>query len=151
MLKLKIPPPIYLLLATGIMWLLDHYLPIKELITAPWNNIGLVFVILGLSSDGMSLVQFFRAHTTMNPIHPENTDKLVTTGMYRFTRNPMYVGLVLLLLGWAIFLGSLLPFIMLPIFMVVMTKQQIIPEEHILEHKFGQQYRDYKLAVKRWL
>ncbi|PHS26434.1 MAG: isoprenylcysteine carboxyl methyltransferase [Methylophaga sp.] len=132
------------------MWLLDSYLPIIKLISNPWNKAGFIFVILGLSSDGVSLVQFFRAHTTMNPIHPENADKLVTTGMYRFTRNPMYVGLVLLLLGWAIFLGSLLPFMMLPIFIVVMTNQQIIPEEQILEQKFGQQYRDFKYKVRRW-
>lgn len=133
------------------MWLLDSYLPIIELISTPWNKLGFLFVIIGLSYDGLSLIQFFRAHTTMNPIHPENTHNLVTTGMYRFTRNPMYIGLLSLLTGWAIWLGSLSPFIMLPIFIVIMTRQQIIPEEKILEQKFGQAYKNYKNEVNRWL
>ena len=150
MLKLKIPPPIYLLFSAGIMWLLDNYLPIIELISTPWNKMGFLFVIIGLSSDGMSLMQFFRAHTTMNPLHPENAEHLVTTGMYRFTRNPMYIGLLSLLIGWALLLGSLSPFIMLPIFMTIMTRQQIIPEERILQQKFGQQYSEYRSSVRRW-
>ncbi len=151
MLKLKIPPPIYLLAVAGLMWLLDHHVPIIELTSSPWNKLGLLLMVVGLSSDGTSLLQFLRAHTTINPFHPENTKKLVTTGMYKLSRNPMYIGLLFLLTGWAIFLGSLSPFIMLPIFMTVMTIQQIIPEEQILEQKFGQQYRDYKQSVRRWL
>jgi protein-S-isoprenylcysteine O-methyltransferase Ste14 len=149
-LKLKIPPPIYLLLTAGIMWLLDSSFPIIELISTPWNKLGFLFVIVGLSSDGMSLIQFFRAHTTMNPLHPEKAENLVTTGMYRFTRNPMYVGLLSLLLGWAILLGSLSVFTMLPLFMWIMTVQQIIPEEQILEKKFGQKYSEYRSSVRRW-
>jgi protein-S-isoprenylcysteine O-methyltransferase Ste14 len=133
------------------MWLLNRYLPIIELISTPWNKIGFALIIAGLCSDGTSLIQFFSAHTTVNPLHPERTEKLVKTGTYRFTRNPMYVGLLLLLTGWGVLLGSLSPFIMLPVFIWVMTIGQIIPEEKILEQKFGQQYLDYKLAVKRWL
>ena len=151
MLQLKIPPPVYLLLAALCMWLLDRYFPIIELIHAPWNKVGFLFVILGMTSDGSSLVQFFRAHTTMNPLHPENTKKLVTTGMYSLTRNPMYLGLVSVLFGWGVILASLSTFIILPLFVWVMTVQQIIPEEQILEQKFGQDYLDYKIAVKRWL
>ncbi len=151
MLQLKVPPPVYLLIAALCMWSLDRFFPIIELINTPWNKVGFLFVILGLSSDGSSLVQFFRAHTTMNPLHPEKTEKLVTTGMYSLTRNPMYLGLVGVLLGWGIILGSLSSFVILPLFIWVMTVQQIIPEEKILEHKFGQEYIDYKTSVKRWL
>ncbi|RKZ83311.1 MAG: isoprenylcysteine carboxylmethyltransferase family protein, partial [Gammaproteobacteria bacterium] len=84
-------------------------------------------------------------------IHPENTKQLVTTGTYRFTRNPMYVGLLFLLIGWTILLGSLSPILMLPVFIWIITIEQIIPEEKILEQKFGQKYLDYKNAVNRWI
>ena len=150
MLKLKIPPPIYMLLTAGLMWWLDGFLPVMEVITDPWSKLGLIFIVMALFTDGLSLLQFFRAHTTINPLHPEKAEHLVITGMYRFTRNPMYVGLLLLLVGWAVLLGSLTAFIMLPIFVMILTDQQVIPEEEILEQKFGQQYLYYKKSVKRW-
>jgi len=151
MLKLKIPPPIYLLLIVGAMWLLDHFFPIINLISEPWNKLGFLAIIFALITDGMSLIAFFRFHTTINPVHPENTKILVTTGTYQYTRNPMYVGLLFVLVGWAILLGSLSPVFMLPVFIWIITVEQIIPEEEILEQKFGQKYRDYKNAVNRWL
>jgi len=151
MIKLKIPPPIYMLLMATVMWGLDYYYPVIDLLTTPWNRLGLIVIFFAMFADGMSLLQFLRVHTTINPIHPEKTKTLVTTGMYRFTRNPMYVGLLLVLIGWGIILGSLMPFFVLPIFITILTIEQIIPEERILEQKFGQQYRDYKASVNRWL
>jgi protein-S-isoprenylcysteine O-methyltransferase Ste14 len=151
MLKLKIPPPVYLLLITGAMWLLDHFFPIINLISAPWNKLGFLPIIFALFMDGMSLIQFFREHTTINPIHPENTKTLVTTGTYRYTRNPMYAGLLFLLIGWTILLGSLSPVFMLPVFIWIITIEQIIPEEKVLEQKFGEKYRVYKNSVNRWI
>ena len=150
MLELKIPPPVYLLLTGGAMWLLDSFLPVTEMIASPWNRLGYIFIILALLTDGTSLVQFFRSHTTMNPVRPGKAKNLVTTGMYQITRNPMYVGLLFLLIGWGFLLGSFSPFLLLPIFIFLITTQQIIPEERILEEKFGQEYRDYKESVNRW-
>ena len=150
MLELKIPPPVYLLLTGGAMWLLDSFLPVTEMIPSPWNRLGYIFIILALLTDGTSLMQFFRSHTTMNPVRPEKAKNLVTTGMYQITRNPMYIGLLFLLIGWVFLLGSFSPFLLLPIFIFLITTQQIIPEERILEEKFGQEYRDYKKAVNRW-
>jgi len=140
-----------MLIMAGLMWLLDRFLPMANLISAPWNQIGILVMFMAIFTDGLSLIQFFRVHTSINPIHPEKAKFLVTTGMYRRTRNPMYLGLLVLLIGLAIFLGSLSPVIVLPIFIVTLTVQQIIPEEKILEQKFGQQYIDYKLSVKRWV
>jgi len=151
MFQLKIPPPVYMLLAAGIMWLLDQFMPISILFIEPWNSVGFLFMFAAMFTDGFSLLQFFRLHTSINPLHPEKAQTLVTTGMYRFSRNPMYFGLLLLLVGLAIYLASLSPFIILPLFIVTLTKQQIIPEEIILEQKFGQDYRDYKQSVRRWL
>jgi len=151
MFKLKIPPPIYMLLTVGLMWCFHRFFPMFELISAPWNQFGIVIMFVALFTDGLSLLQFFRVHTSINPLRPEKASTLVTTGMYRLTRNPMYMGLLLLLVGWGVFLGSLLPFACIPLFIFVLTRQQIIPEELILEQKFGQQYHDYKVSVRRWL
>ena len=82
---------------------------------------------------------------------PENTQILVTTGMYRFSRNPMYLGLLLLLTGWSIYLGAVSAILLLPLFVLVLTKMQIQPEEIILEELFGQSYIEYKLKVHRWI
>ncbi len=150
MLRLKIPPPVYMLFTGSVMWLLDHYFPLLTIIPSPWNLLGLVLIVVALLTDGASLLQFIRAHTTINPLHPEKTKHLVTTGPYSYTRNPMYLGLLILLAGWGIWLGSLTPFFMLPVFAWLLTSQQIIPEERILEQKFGQAYRDYKSRVRRW-
>lgn len=117
----------------------------------PWNKLGLALIAGALMLDLSSLFLFIKRKTTPNPFSPENASKLVTSGMYRFTRNPMYVGLALLLTGWAIYLGSLSPFLLIPLFVVVLTVQQIIPEEKILEEKFGKEYLDYKQSVRRWL
>jgi len=151
MLQLKIPPPAYALMIGILMWLLDRHLPITHWIGSPWNKGGILLILVAFSMDFSSLFVFFRKHTTPNPFHPENATKLVTSGLYRYTRNPMYVGLLIILTGYAIWLGSLSPFLLLPLFFWLITTQQILPEEKILEQKFGQEYLDYKKRVKRWL
>ena len=133
------------------MWLLNKHMPVIELLSPPWNKLGFVFMAVAAFLDGTAVLQFFRTHTTINPLRPEKAEKLVITGMYRYSRNPMYVGLLFLLIGWAILLGSLSPFILLPIFIAIMNRQQIIPEEEILELKFGHQYKSYMESVNRWL
>lgn len=150
-LKLKIPPPVYLLVFAGLMWLSNQWLPLVELFSAPWNKLGLGLIAVAVVVDFWSLGLFFRAHTTFNPIHPERTHALVTTGTYRYTRNPMYVGMLIILSGWGVWLGSVSPFLLLPVFVWVLTVQQIIPEEIMLEQKFGDAYLGYKARVVRWL
>ncbi len=151
MLKLKIPPPVYLLIIGVIMWLLHRQLPIVTFFSAPWTRLGYVSIAFALLIDITALIQFFRAHTTFNPLKPKQSAHLVTTGLYRFSRNPMYLGLLFWLIGWGILLGSLSPFLMLPIFIWLITIQQIIPEERILSGKFAGQYQAYQQSVRRWL
>lgn len=151
MLKLKIPPLLYMFMMAVVMWLLDQYLPIYNLIASPWNMLGLVFITLAIVADGVLLLQFFHINTSISPLHPDRVNSLVVTGLYRWSRNPMYLGFLLVLFGWATVLASVSPFIVLPLFMIILTVQQIIPEEIILEQKFGQEYRDYKSAVRRWI
>lgn len=150
-LQLKIPPPVYLLVFAGVMWLAVRYWPGFTLFDPPWNLAGGLLVLVALSMDFWSLGLFFRAHTTFNPIHPERTSHLVTDGPYRRTRNPMYVGMLMILAGWGIYLAVLTPFLLLPVFVWVLTVQQVIPEEQALEARFGDAYRAYQQQVPRWL
>ena len=150
-LELKIPPPVYALFIGFLMWLLNKYIPIAYLIGSPWNKIGIVIIIIAGSFDLWSLFLFLKKHTTPNPMKPENTTGLVVNGLYQYTRNPMYVGLLTILMGYAIWLGSLTPFLVLPLFYCLITEMQIKPEESVLIKKFGEDYQAYKNSVRRWL
>ncbi|MEA3301771.1 MAG: isoprenylcysteine carboxylmethyltransferase family protein [Pseudomonadota bacterium] len=147
----KIFPPIIAIIVALIMWLLQRYVPLMVLIPVEWRGVALLFVAIALIIDLWSLYLFFRAKTTFHPLKLDNTSALVTSGMYRFTRNPMYLGLLLLLTGMAIWLGGLTPFLMLPLFVWILNNRQIIHEERILEEKFEQHYLEYKQKVRRWL
>ncbi|WP_299880715.1 isoprenylcysteine carboxylmethyltransferase family protein [uncultured Cocleimonas sp.] len=151
MLQLKIPPPVYAISIAIIMWLLSKYIPIVELIQSPWNKIGLGIIIIAACFDVWSLFLFLKKHTTPNPMKPENTTGIVTKGLYQYSRNPMYLGLLIILFGFGIWLGSLSPFLMLPMFYWLITEMQIKPEERMLEQKFGKEYLDFKNRVRRWL
>ncbi len=150
-LELKIPPPVYAIFIAVIMWFLHKHLPVFQIFNAPWNKIGLGMIMLAVSLDVYSLFLFLKKRTTPNPMKPENTSELVSSGLYKFSRNPMYVGLLIILTGFAVWMGSLISFVMLPVFYWVITEMQIKPEERLLEVKFGQVYLDYKKKVRRWL
>lgn len=149
--QLKIPPPVYLLLFLGLIWLLHRYLPLGTVLLPPWNRLGWGLIGVAVLMDFWSLGLFFRAHTTFNPMHPERTRALVTTGPYRYTRNPMYVGMLVILTGWALVLGSVTPWLCLPLFVAVLTVQQIVPEEKRLAETFGNAYLAYQQRTPRWL
>ena len=148
--KLKIPPPVYMLIFAALMWQLSLSLP---LYCWPFNSqtIGIIIMLLGGVIDFSSLIGFIISKTSINPMKPENTQTIVSSGMYKFSRNPMYLGLLLLLTGWSLYLGTLAAVLLLPLFVLTLTIMQIEPEEKILEEKFGQQYLDYKNKVRRWL
>ena len=150
-LKLKIPPPVYALSIAIMMWLLNQYLPIAQLIEAPFNRLGLGIIVVAGTFDLWSLFLFFKKHTTSNPMKPENTTGLVVTGLYKISRNPMYVGLLIMLFGYAVWLGSVTPFFVIPLFYWVITVMQIKPEEELLLEKFGDDYQSYKDRVRRWI
>ncbi len=151
MLKLRIPPPIYALTIASLMWLLNSFSPIAVLFSDPWNKVGWLFIVVGLIIDLWSVGLFWKQKTTVNPLKPDNSNSIVITGFYQYSRNPMYLGMLSILLGVALLLGSLSPFIGLPLFVLLITTQQIIPEEMTLTNKFGQEYLDYKHRVRRWL
>lgn len=150
-LELKIPPPVYALSIGLLMWLLNKYIPVTHFIESPWNKIGIAVIVVAGSFDLWSLFLFLKKRTTPNPMKPENTTGLVVNGLYKYSRNPMYVGLLIILTGYAIWLGSLTPFLVLPLFYWAITEMQIKPEERVLTDKFGEDYQTYKNSVRRWL
>jgi len=151
MLKTKIPSPAYMLTFASMMWLLDKHFSLFNWMNGPWNKFGLIIIGAAIVLDFWSLFIFYLAKTTPNPMSPSNTNYLVTSGLYRYSTNPMYLGLLVMLIGWVFYLGSLGPLLMLPLFVWTLTKQQIIPEEAILKEKFGQEYRNYQRRVRSWI
>ena len=105
---------------------------------------GLVFAVAGM-------IAFRNAMTTFNPMQPGAASVLVTSGAYRLSRNPMYIGLLLTLAGWAVFLSHTLAVLFLPAFVAYMNRFQISPEEKALSSKFGKEFAAYKQSVRRWL
>jgi protein-S-isoprenylcysteine O-methyltransferase Ste14 len=151
MLSLRIPPPIWTLLGGATMWLLHRFLPVLDLWRTPWTGLGWCLMAAAVLPMLAALNRFQRAGTTVDPRDPRKATALVTGGVYRWSRNPMYLGLTLLLVGWAIHLGSLSPLLVPPLFALVISRVQILPEERILSERFGDDYERYCRSVGRWL
>jgi protein-S-isoprenylcysteine O-methyltransferase Ste14 len=149
--KPRVPPPIIWLLAAVLMWVLHPWMPLAQLLMRPWNRLALLPAAAGIGIILAANVRFRRAQTTINPLRPELASSLVTHGIYAVTRNPMYLGLTLLLTAWALWLGTLSPWIPAALFPIIITVFQIVPEERALEGLFGQPYRDYRKRVARWI
>jgi len=150
-LELKIPPPLVALLIGAAMWAASRPGPAFEL---PLLVRGAVFVAIAIVGGAIALagdLEFKRARTTINPLKPEKATALVTSGIYRVTRNPMYVGLTLVVLGWAAFLCSAWALAGPVAFVLYISRFQIAPEERILSAKFGAAYAEYTSRTRRWL
>jgi protein-S-isoprenylcysteine O-methyltransferase Ste14 len=150
-LKTRIPPPLYGIGTATLMWWVDRVLPISRVIDAPWNRLGWVLVTIGFAIDAYSAAVFFKAKTTVNPMRVTGAMYLVTSGLYRWSRNPMYCGLIIGLIGWGVVLGSLAPLVAIVLFQRILVIVQIKPEELALEANFGDAYRDYTRRVNRWI
>ena len=149
MLNNKIPPVIVVLVFAGIMALIAHYSVID--FTAFIAYLAASLVIIGCAFCIAGVVSFKLARTTVNPNKPEQASKLVTSGVYKISRNPMYVGFAFILAGWGIWLSSLCALLCVAGFIAYLTFFQIIPEERALGKLFGQEFTEYKNKVKRWL
>ena len=150
-LELKVPPLALVLVLAVAMWFaaaqlpsLAFPLPWRHGLAATVSTVGILFLLAGL-------YEFQKARTTFNPMKPDAASSVVTSGIYRVSRNPMYVGFLLVLTGWATFLAHPLPFLFLPVFVAYMNRFQISPEERALSAKFGDEYDRYKQGVRRWL
>lgn len=150
-LKTKIPPPVVTLLFACIMWFGSYMGPFLQLNSVVSAVLISLFLGAGLLIGNMGAVALKKAGTPGNPFHPETTSALVTHGVYRLTRNPMYLGSALALVAWAVYLSSVWGFIGVPGFVLYTSYFQIIPEERALKKLFGPEFEDYQSRVRRWL
>lgn len=151
MLQLKFPPVAVALLFVGLIWLVARILPGPTCSGAACTVFAGVLVGLGGAIAVGGVWQFRRARTTVHPLRPETATSLVTDGIYRYTRNPMYLGLLLALFGWAILLGQPAALLLAAGYVPVMNHLQIVPEENALRTRFGAAFNDYQSRVRRWL
>lgn len=149
MLNNKIPPVIVVLFFAGIMALIAHYSVIDFTVFVAYLAASLV--IIGCASCVAGVVSFKLAKTTVNPNKPEQASKLVTSGIYRISRNPMYLGFAFILAGWGVWLSSVWAMLGVIGFIGYLTLFQIMPEERALTKLFGEEFTAYKARVRRWL
>ena len=150
-LELKVPPLLLVLLIGCAMGVASNF-AVRLDVPEPVRILGALTLALtggGIAASGTSA--FRQAKTTVNPLAPEKSSALVSTGIYGVTRNPMYLGMMLVLAGWSVFLASGPAFLGLPGFVLYMGRFQIAPEESMLAKLFGTEYLDYKRTVRRWL
>jgi len=147
----KIPPPVIGALVAAAMWSVSALGPQFPIASGPKYAAVAILAVAGVAFDLLGLLAFRAFRTTINPLKPERASAMVTSGVYRVSRNPMYVGMVLLLLAWAVNLSALLPFAGPPIFVLYITRFQIRSEERVLKGIFGEEYSAYAARVRRWL
>jgi len=145
----KIPPPIFFLAALFVMILLNSFVPIGHWLNYPWRYLGVIIIVIGFSLSLGSGIYFRELGT--NPRPGTQANVLVTKGPFRFTRNPMYVGLVTMLIGVSILLGSYSPLFIIPVLFVILHRQFVLREEKWMEGWFGERYIEYKSKTPRWL
>ena len=149
--KLLIPPPILALMSAILMLIISKYFNKANFSLNQHNQFALFFLIVALIIILISIAKFIKIKTTISPLKPNKTSILVDSGIYKYTRNPMYLGLLLILFSLFFYLKNFLSFLVLPLFVIYITKNQILPEEKVLENLFGDQYKKYKNKVRRWI
>lgn len=149
--KLLVPPPVQGLIAGGAMWGIAKLVPALSFATQESRYFAIFLIAVGFVIEVIAVGAFFRARTTVNPLDPTKTKALVVKGLYRFSRNPMYLGLLLLLTGVAFWFSNPLNILILFVFVWSITTFQIKPEEEVLFNKFGVDYQEYYQRVRRWL
>lgn len=150
-LELKVPPPVVAVLFGLLMWIVSSLAEAADVSFGYRVGVAILVACIGVLIGFAGMASFVRAKTTMNPIKPSTTSSLVTNGVFRFTRNPMYLSLVLYLIAWAVFLSNWLALLLVPVFVLYIDQFQIKPEERALSALFGPEYDAYKAKVRRWL
>jgi len=142
-------PPVVALLCIGIAYLLGRFIPLPFSVPAILRYMGLALCLIGFLLGIASFIEFRKAQTTLDP--HGSTTQLVSSGVYRFSRNPIYLGFLLIVIGLPLYFGLFWGIVMAPIFIFLMNHLVIQPEEMYLERKFRETYMDYRARVRRWL
>lgn len=148
-LDLKVPPLLVWFVFAGAMFGVAYLAPGLSF-TLP-ARFALALVVLGAAIALAGVVAFRRKRTTVNPLTPSASSSVVSSGVYRVSRNPMYLGFFLALAGWALYLSNAGAVLLLPAFLAYMTQYQIKPEERALLAKFGPEFAQYMARVRRWV
>lgn len=148
--KLKVPPVIVFLVFGALMYVLARFLPVGY-----FDFFGRTYLMYALLAFAgcigfISVLQFFKSKTTVDPTNPSKVSKLVTSGIYQYSRNPMYLGLLIILLAWGVWLGNAFNVLLAAGFVGYMNKFQIVPEEETLLKIFAKEYSQYCTLVRRW-
>jgi protein-S-isoprenylcysteine O-methyltransferase Ste14 len=133
------------------MWFISRLVPGLTISFAARVWLAWAVLVIALATLIAGVRAFAKAQTTVDPRRPDASSCVVRNGIYRFTRNPMYLGMLLMLLSWALFLANSAAFLFLPVFVVFINRFQIEPEEHALREKFGEPYSAYLKSVRRWI
>jgi protein-S-isoprenylcysteine O-methyltransferase Ste14 len=150
-LELKVPPVVQFIVAAALMLLIAVSSPVGAF-GFPGQLLAASLILLAAGLVGLAGVRaFLLAGTTVSPLRPDTASRLVAHGIYRRTRNPMYLALLLALVAWGIWLGSAAALLVTPVFVLIMNRFQIQAEERALEQLFGEDFTAYKQAVRRWL
>jgi protein-S-isoprenylcysteine O-methyltransferase Ste14 len=150
-LELRIPPLaltfLFALVMYGVSWAVPYgwvHVPAKTVVASGMALLGGLVALVGV-------IEFRRNNTTVNPMSPSGSSALVSSGIYRYSRNPMYLGFLLMLVGWSIYLANSFTVLFLPLFVMYMNQCQIRPEERVLEEVFGHRFQAFKVSVRRWI
>jgi protein-S-isoprenylcysteine O-methyltransferase Ste14 len=150
-LELRIPPDVVWMVVAGLMWLASRVTAGFGTAESLRRPLALMLLAIGAGLIVAARVALNRARTTWHPTEPGRTNALVTSGVYRFSRNPTYLGMEIVLLGWAVALASPAAALVSALFVAYITRFQIRPEELVLSVSLGQDYRDYSKRVRRWV
>lgn len=145
----NIHPPIVALLFIAIAYILGRYMPLPFMVPPLLRNLGFAMTVVGVLLGIGAFIEFRKAHTTLDP--HGSAKQLVTSGIYRFTRNPIYLGFLLMVIGLPLNSGTLWGLVVAPFYILLMTRLVIEREENYLEKKFGKTYAGYASGVRRWL
>lgn len=149
-LKTKIPPPAVAVVTALIIWGISRLAPQVAMPSGARLSVALALVVMGVSLGAAGIISFRLGRTTVNPTKPEEASSLISTGIYRVTRNPMYLGILFALIAWAVFLSSAWALFAAGGFVLYMNHFQIAPEERALLELFSNEYKSYKARVRRW-
>lgn len=142
-------PPTYFLGAVLIAVVLHFLLPVRQILYFPWCLLGLAPLVIGIMLNLLADRALKKHNTTVKPF--EESSALITDGVFRITRNPMYLGMVLILFGVAMLLGSAAPFVVIFLLAALLDRVFIAPEEQMLNDTFGEQFREYRRRVRKWI
>lgn len=143
----RIPPPLIMLTFMLLIWLIDSsgttMLELQVSVA--------VVVVVALVVVRSAIMSFIKQKTTVNPLDPEAATSLVSDGVFKLTRNPMYLAMALIVLAWGLYFVEIYSPVFVAVFVLYMTQFQIKPEERALDKVFGESYADYKQKVRRWI